>query len=179
MRETTGEAAPGGSAFGSAIRRRMVEGGAASGAAATAGFTPGPAVVQGVGGVQSGVLPLPDLFLERLEYLVGEKKGTNPDGTSCFGFGLRPIFRNVGTVGTGSFRIVWEKAKAKGGPFEPACPSCTMVIQDAPPGVGMYPEPRLTHSCQGYRWFRVTLDPDPDKKVIELREDNNTIVEFH
>lgn len=138
-----------------------------------------PGAMQPVGGVQSGEMPLPDLFLERIQYLPGEKKGTNPDGTSCFGFGLRPVFRNIGTVGTGSFRIIWERAKAQAGPFELACIACTMVIADAPPGVGMYPEPRLTHSCQGYRWFRVRLDPDPDGKVLELREDNNIIVEFH
>jgi len=137
-----------------------------------------PGAMQPVGGVQSGEMPLPDLSLERIDYLPGEKKGTNSDGTSCYAFGLRAIFRNIGEAGTGPFRIVWERAKAEQGPFELACISCSMSIQDAPPGVSMMPE-RGTGNCQDYRWFRVRLDPDPDGRVIELREDNNTLVQFH
>jgi len=133
--------------------------------------------MQPVGGVQSGQMPLPDLSLERLNYLPGERKGTNPDGTACFGFRLQPVFRNIGDAGTGPFKIVWEKATAQQGPFTLACEACTAIIQNASPGVGMLPEPRLTSSCQGYRWFRVRLDTE--NVVIELREDNNAIVEFH
>jgi hypothetical protein len=115
--------------------------------------------------------------LDRIDYIPGEKKGTNPDGTSCFGFGLRPVFRNTGVAGTGPFKIVWERATAQQGPFTPACEACTMIIPDAPPGAAMIPEQRLTSSCQGYRWFRVRLDSE--NVVIEFREDNNSLVNFH
>jgi hypothetical protein len=101
-------------------------------------------------------------------------KGQMPNGMTCYMFGLQPVFRNIGVVATGPFRIVWERADAETGPYSVPCTACTMIIQDAKPNVGMLPEPRTFNNCSGMKWYRVRLDPD--NNLLELRKDNNSKV---
>jgi hypothetical protein len=136
-----------------------------------AGTTPAK---QPVGGVQSGELPLPDLNLSEIRIVNVTYKDKRADGQSCYVFGLQPVYMNIGAVGTGPFKVVWEKGSTANGPFTNACQACTLLVPDARPNVGQLPEPRVFNNCGGFTYYRIRLDPD--NVVLELRDDNNSQV---
>jgi hypothetical protein len=132
---------------------------------------PPAGAVQPAGGVPPGQMPLPDLDLSEVRINPLRKIGTMPNGASCYEFTLQPVFMNLGTVGTGPFRVIWERGSAATGPFALACDACSQPVPDAPPGIGMLPAPRSFNNCAGVKYYRVRLDPD--NAGLELRDDNN------
>ncbi len=98
--------------------------------------------------------------------------GTMPDGQPCWIFNLQPGFRNIGTAGTGPFKVVWERADGPASLYVVACQTCTLRIPDMAPGTAWMAEPRQFNNCSGMMWYRVRLDPD--NAVKESREDNNS-----
>ena len=131
----------------------------------------GVSATQPAGGVQSGELPLPDLNLSEIRLDNVTYVGKRADGQSCYTFGIQPVYMNIGKVGTGPFKIIWERADAATGPWVIPCDACTQLVPDAPPNVGQLPTPRVFNSCGGFKYYRVRLDPD--NGVLELRDDNN------
>jgi hypothetical protein len=124
--------------------------------------------------VPSGSMPLPDLELSRVDIVPGSPHGQMPSGQTCFTFSLQPVINNIGTVGTGPFKVVWERSDTQYGTYVKPCPTptdCEQNIPNAGPGAGILPTPRTFNNCSGMKYYRVRVDPD--NAVIELRDDNN------
>jgi hypothetical protein len=117
-------------------------------------------------------IPRPDLQLTELRLEMVKRNGTMPSGLPCWIFNLQPVFHNAGSVGTGPFKVVWERADAETGPYTVPCALCTMNIANAAPGVGMLPPARQFNNCGGMKWYRVRLDPA--NVVKESNETNNS-----
>jgi hypothetical protein len=145
-------------------------------AASPAPRKPGPSSHQPQAGTVPGAttLALPDLVLTEVRLTQIKPAGTMPNGQPAWIFTLQAVFHNGGTVGSGPFKVVWERADAEAGPYAVACPACTENIANAAPGVGMLPPPRQFNNSGGAKWYRVRLDPD--NVVHETNENNNAQV---
>jgi hypothetical protein len=147
-----------------------------TGVASSAPRKPGPSSQRPQAGPASApsVPALPDLVLTEVRLTQIKPAGTMPNGQPAWIFNLQAVFHNAGKVGSGPFKVVWERADAEAGPYVIACPACTENIANAAPGVGMLPPPRQFNNSGGAKWYRVRLDPD--NVVHETNENNNSQV---
>jgi hypothetical protein len=120
---------------------------------------------------------LPDLVLG--EHNLGFQKvavvGKPAGAVPCWSFSLAPAVENQGGVKAGMFKIVWERSKSENGPYVNACPTpsaCEVLVEELKPNWGYQTTPKTFDNCRGVQWYRVRVDPD--NRVHELHEDNNS-----